>query len=364
MTQETVKRENHALRTVTAVMMFFIALTHYYSQFEYCDLTVLGRHLMDSGRFVIPVFAMISGYFCFSNDGHAEANIGKKMVHILFLIVIYKLFYLILSTIFCIGGAVSIDYVITEFLVLSPSYGFDGYGGTVWIMTTQPIWFIYSLFLIYGLFYLLHHFDIDFKWTWIIAIPLLVVGVLMVDILPLIGITEIGGVGVDAPIGATLYPFLLLPFFVMGYYLHKYKGWIDERLSNRTIWIMIVGGMAFMFLEMYLRPDHSQSSIYIGTFVFAIAVFIGSFRVPEDRGRCPVLEYIGKYLTIWMYVFFAGANFIVRYFLQPYADNELICEVLGPFIALALDIAMAFGFHLLLKQLSERKKAGKTAVAE
>ena len=364
MTQETVRKDNHALRIVTAVMMFFIALTHYYSQFEFCDLTVLGRHLMDSGRFVIPVFAMISGYFCFSKDGHSEANIGKKMMHILFLIVIYKLFYLILSTIFCIAGVVSFDYVITEFLVLSPSFGFDGYGGTVWIMTTQPIWFIYSLFLIYGLFFLLHHFKIDFKWTWIIAIPLLVVGVLMVDILPIVGITEIGGVEVDTDIGGTIYPFLLLPFFVIGYYLHKYKDWTDANFPNWMIWGAIVFGFLQFALEFYLRPGHYQSSVYISMFVFAIAVFIGSFRVPEDRARCPVLEYIGKYLTIWMYVFFAGANFIVRYFLQPYADNVLICEVLGPFIALALDIAMAYGFHQLLKHVAAKKKAAKAAAAE
>ena len=364
MTQDTAKRENHALRIITAFIMFFVAFTHYYSQFEFCDLKVLGLHLMSAGRFVIPIYVMISGYFFYSKDGHAEASVKKKMLHILLLIVVYKLFYLILSSIYCAAGVVSVDYVIEELLILSPSFAFDCYGGTVPIMTTQPIWFIYALLLIYGLFFLFQHFRIDFKWSWVLALPILIIAVLMVDLLPLFGITEIGSLNIDEDIGGIMYPFIILPFFVMGYYLHKYKGWIDERLSNRTIWIMIVGGMAFMFLEMYLRPDHSQSSIYIGTFVFAIAVFIGSFRVPEDRGRCPVLEYIGKYLTIWMYVFFAGANFIVRYFLQPYADNELICEVLGPFIALALDIAMAFGFHLLLKQMSERKKAGKTAAAE
>ena len=362
-TQETVRKDNHALRTVTAVMMFFIAFTHYYSQFEFCDMKVLGLHLMSAGRFVIPVFAMISGYFCYSKDGHAEASIRKKMVHILFLIVIYKLFYLMLSTIFCIAGVVSFDYVITEFLVLSPSFTFDCYGGTVSIMTTQPIWFIYSLFLIYGLFFVLYHFKVDFKWSWLLALPVLIVAVFMVDLLPMFGITEIGGVDVDEDIGGTLYPFIVLPFFVIGYYLHKHKDWTDANLSNGMIWSAIVSGFLLFALEFYLRPDHYQSSIYIGMFIFALAVFIGSFRVPEDRGRCGILEYIGKYLTMWMYVFFAGTNFIIRYLFQPFADSEFVCEVLGPIVALILDIALAFGFHMLLKCMSS-KKAGKTAVAE
>ena len=363
MTQETVRRENHALRTITAVMMFFIVLTHYYSQYEFCDLKVLGLHLMSAGRFVIPVFVLISGYFCFSKDGHAEAGIKSKMVHILILILIYKLFYFILSTIFCIAGVVSFDYVITELIVLSPSFTFDCYGGTVSIMTTQPIWFIYSLFLIYGLFFVLQHFKVDFKWSWLLAIPILVVAVLMVDLLPMFGITEIGGVDIDEDIGGTLYPFVVLPFFVMGYYMHKYKEEIDAKLSNKTIWMLMIFGLALFALEFYLRPDHYNSSMYIGALIFIMAVFIGTFRVPEDRARCGILEYIGKYLTMWMYVFFAGANFIVRYLLQPFADSEFICEVLGPFIALALDIALAFGFHLFLRYLGNRKSAKAEASA-
>ncbi len=362
-TQETVRKENHALRTITAVMMFFIAFTHYYSQYMVGDLYVLGLHLMSVGRFVIPVFAMISGYFCFSKDGHSEANIKRKMIHILFLIVIFKVFYLILSGIFCMAGVVTPDYVLYELLVLSPSFTFDCYGGTISIMTTQPIWFIYSLFLVYGLFFLLYHFKLDFKWSWLLALPILLIGIVMVDLLPMFGVTEIFGIDVDEKIGGTLYPFIVLPFFVIGYYLHKYKDWIDERLSNRTIWALIIIGPLIAAVEFYLRPDHYQSSVYLGLFIFAIAVFIGTFRVPEDRGRCTVLEYIGKYLTVWMYVFFAGTNFIVRYFLQPYSDNVYICEVAGPFIALALDILLAYGFSKLLRHMSSKKAAVKAEAA-
>ena len=359
MTQETVRKDNHALRIITAFIMFFVAFTHYYSQFEFCDLKVLGLHLMSAGRFVIPIYVMISGYFFYSKDGHAEASVKKKMVHILLLIVVYKLFYLILSSIYCAAGVVSVDYVIEEFLILSPSFTFDCYGGTVSIMTTQPIWFIYALLLIYGLFFLFQHFRIDFKWSWLLALPILIIEVMMVDLLPLFGITEIGSLNIDEDIGGIMYPFIILPFFVMGYYIHKYKDEIDARLSNRTIWIIIISGAALMFIEMYFRPDHINSSIYIGSFMFAVAVFIGSFRVPEDRARCSVLEYIGKYLSVWMYVFFAGANFIVRYAMQSYADNEFVCEVLGVFLALALDLIFAFAFHLFLQYMGKRKTQPK-----
>ena len=355
MTQGTVRRENHALRTITAVMMFFIALTHYYSQFKVGDIFVLGKHLMSVGRFVIPVFVLLSGYFCYSKDGHSEANIGKKMMHIIFLIVIFKLVYLIFSSILCLAGIVDLNYVLTEFLTVSPPFEFDCYGGTMSIMTTQPIWFIYGLFLIYGLFFLLYRFKVDFKWTWLIAIPVLI-AMLLVDLLPMFGIEYIGDLNIDEGIGGILYPFIIFPFFTMGYYLHKDKEKIDAKLSDKMIWIAIFGGFALMIAEMAIRPDHYNSCLYLGSFIFIMAVFIGSFRVPEDRARCSVMEYIGKYLTMWMYVFFGCANFIVRYSVQPFADNELIPEVIGPFAALLLDIAMAFAFHQFLRYMAIRKK--------
>ena len=359
MSQESVRKENHALRTITAVMMMFIALAHYYSQYTIGDFKILGWHLMSMGRFVIPVFVLLSGYFCFSKDGHAEASIKKKTIHILILIAIFKGFYLIFSTILCIGGIVTPDYVLNEFLIVSPKFTFDCYGGTVDIMTTQPIWFVYSLFLIYGLFFLLYKYKVDFKWSWLIALPVFFIAIVMVDLLPLFGVTEIGGLSVDGDIGGNLYPFITLPFFVFGYYMHKYKEQIDEKLSNTMIWILIVAGLAIMAVEVYLRPGHYNSSIYLGALIFILAVFIGSFRVPEDRGRCSVLEYIGKYLTMWMYVFFAAANFIIRYLFQPFADDLIMCEVVGPFVALLLDIAMAMAFHLFMTYRKSKRQAAK-----
>ena len=358
MTQGTVRRENHALRTITAVMMFFIAFTHYYSQFKVGDIYVLGRHLMSAGRFVIPVFILLSGYFCYSKDGHSEANLKKKMVHIIFLIVIFKLVYLLFSTILCIAGIVDPSYVLTEFLTVSPPFEFiDSFGenGVVSIMTTQPIWFIYGLFLIYGLFFLLYRYKVDFKWTWFIAIPVLIV-MLLVDLLPMFGVEYIGDLNIDEGIGGILYPFTVFPFFTIGYYLHKDKEMVDAKLSDGMIWLMIFGGFALLMAEMAFRPDHYNSCLYLGSFIFIMAVFIGSFRVPEDRARCCVLEYIGKYLTMWMYVFFGCANFIVRYSLQDFADNMIILEVIGPFAALLLDIMMAFAFSKFLRYMSHRKK--------
>ena len=357
MAREETRKENHALRSITAVMMLFIALAHYHSQLEICGVLV-NDVVYNVGRFVIPVFVLISGYFCYSKDGHSEGRLKQKALHILILIVIYKVFYLVFTGVYCAAGIVSLDYLITEFLIVSPEFLVDCFGGTVALRSTQPIWFIYALFLIYGFWFLLYRYKIDFKWSWLIAIPILIVSLLFGEFLPMFHIYWIGDVEVSHVAG-NLYPFIILPFFVIGYYMHKHREWIDARFSNGMIWALIFGGTALMIGEAYLVPE--SKIIYVGSLIVALSVFLGTFRVPEDRGRIPVLEYMGKYMSMWMYVFFAAADFAIRYAFQCFANDYVICEMVGPLVALALDIAMAFAMHKILTALGGRKKQSAAA---
>ena len=45
---------------------------------------------------------------------------------------------------------------------------------------------------------------------------------------------------------------------------------------------------------------------------------------------------------------------IVRWAMEPCADDYWLCEVAGPFLAVILDILMALAFHLLLKFVGRR----------
>ena len=354
MTEVQTRQENNALRTVTAILMLFIVGVHYYSRLRVGDILV-NDIIYNAGRFAIPVLVLTSGNFCYTKDGHSEANIKRKAFHILYLIVIYKLFYLIFTGIFCIAGFVSVQYLIMEFLVVSPGFDFAcGGGGTVMLEATQPIWFIYALFLIYVLWFILYKLKIDFKWSWLLAIPILVICILFDEILPNIGIEEIGGIWIRR-IGGVMYPFILIPFFVIGYFLHKHKEIIDAKMTNWMIWVALLGSAAIMVLESLYLPG--SAIIYVGSIIVAIALFMGTFRVPPEKYRIRPLEYMGRYLTVWMYVFFGAAAFMVRCVTQYYWEDFFFCEVVGVFLTIALDIVMAFGFSSFLQYLSAKKNA-------
>ena len=77
--------------------------------------------------------------------------------------------------------------------------------------------------------------------------------------------------------------------------------------------------------------------------------------MPEDRGRIPVLEYMGKYMTVWIYVYFGATTFLIRYFMQPHCHEYFFCEVVGPVVALLLTVEMAYFTALIL--MRKNKKA-------
>ena len=350
MADTAVRKENHALRTVTAILMFFIAGAHYYSRATIGDVRI-NDFIFDAGRFAIPILVLTSGYFSYSSDGHVESRMGLKLRHILYLIVIYKLFYVLFSTILLLAGKVDAQYILTEFLVYSPDVEFACYGGTTGLETTQPIWFIYALFAIYVLWWLLYKLKVNYLWTLVLAIPIVIASLVLGEFMPMFGIREIDGTSVF-DIADILYPFILLPFFIMGYYMHKHSDWLDEHVSNGMIWALIVFGTVLTFTEAYLVGD--SSALYVSSIILAFSLFLGTFRVPEDRYRIGPLIYIGRYLTIWMYVFFGAACLMMRWIMEPYADDYWLCEVAGPFLAVLLDLAMAMAFHLLLKFAGRR----------
>ena len=353
MAETTVKKDNHALRSVTAVMMLFIAIVHYDS----C-MTILGFEVhnivKNIGRFVIPVFVLISGYYCYSKDGHAEARIKDKAMHILYLIIFYKIFYLIFSGAFCIAGVITPGDLLYEFLIVTPAVWVETYNGLHDMSYTQSIWFLYALLLMYIFWWILYHFKIDFKWSWLIAGPVLFACLLFGEYLPMMGIREMWGVNIIDSIASTMYPFVAIPFFVIGYYLHKCKEPFDARFSNRAIWLILFFGTAIMCLEACIVWN--SKIIYTGSVVVAIFVFMATFRVPEDRGRIPVLEYMGRYMTAWMYVYFGATTFLVRYLMQPLHEDYFICEIVGPVLGLLLDVILAYITAQVMFILNDRKK--------
>lgn len=346
---EYVKKENHTLRSVTAIMLFLIAYFHFfitYGNYGYDYSQELGdfvEELVGFGRFTIPIFFMISGYFLYSEDGHSEARLGKKALHILYLIILLKVSYLILVGVACMQGEVTTEYLINSFLICEMN-------------STVHVWFLYALFLMYAFFWLLYRYHIDFrKVYWIGWIPL-VVTLFFGNIVPLFTSIE-DATHIRETVSDNMYPFLGYTFFVFGYYLHQNKEKIDAQFSTLVLVIFMVVGTFMALTEAHYIP---QRTLYFGTLLQIIGLFLITFRFGEDELRCRPLEYIGKNLMPFFYVYMMAPIFIAgTYFYGNISDFDfyIIAPIVCVFATLVISFIAYKVLEFALKSRAKKKAA-------
>jgi surface polysaccharide O-acyltransferase-like enzyme len=344
-TSKQIRKENHFLRTMCAVILIFITYTHYYVPYEYNSI------IFGMGRFAIPIFFLISGYYCFSKDGHSENRLAAKTIHIGILIVILKMTYLLLDCIYYSCGVIDLNYLITAFVLFEP--------------TTSHAWFIYALFLTYVFFWLLHKKGVDFSKTYFLAPLIIIVDLLFSEFLPLFGFTDISGY-CTVEISEKIYPFIAMPFFIIGYWYHRNKHEVDAKLSNLALELLIVAFIVISFAEVMINLDiigSPRSNLFVGSVAVAVFSFIATFRLPENRGRSRVLEYMGRNMMPWLFTMYPACVFFVKTIvLDQWAGTEWIYYGIGPFLAIALNIAVSFLIYKGMVALSHSMKGRKSSV--
>ena len=108
------------------------------------------------------------------------------------------------------AGIIDLDYLITSFVF------YEG--------NTQHVWFVYALFLLYAWWWLMRRYHVNVKKvSWTMSAIVLMAIILFGVVLRGFGIEYVGGM-TSLLISDLIYPFIGIPFFTIGYYLHMYKG--------------------------------------------------------------------------------------------------------------------------------------------
>ena len=354
------KYDNHFLRIFVAVVVMLVTFVHYNP-----DFTVMGYSVTDIiygiGRFAMPVFFMISGYFLFSKDGHSESSIKIKVIRLLVLIVVMKIAYFILDLFRFGAGQIDVGKLLTD-IIADPNYGVHE-------------WFVYALLIMYVAWWGFRRFKIDTKYLLWLGAVLLAADIIVGEILPILGVTSFGNFMTPMELGEIMYPFIAVFSFSVGYYLHKYRERTDE-YSNRFLLTLMFFGIVLMTAEtLYVicigvyegtSAGHPGPNMYVGSVITMLTVFILSFRIREDCFRIPVLEYMGKYMLPWMYAFvFVGTciikEFVIREFHLFDQSDFIMYNVVGLILAILIDVVLAFIVYQLLKKLFEHLAKKKVA---
>jgi len=324
----------------------FICWTHYYTDLRYGDIKI-NDMVFGMGRFAIPIFFLISGYFTYSEDGHSERSLWKKLLHIVYLAIFLKLFYLLLDCIYLGFGMIDTDYLIRAFLVFED--------------TTAHAWFVYSLILCYAVALVMYKKHMDFRYYMYLGLIVVVIDLIFTEFLPMLGIVDITGDWTTIRVGENLYPFIGLFFFPLGYFIHKHMPAINERLGTRFLWTVMLGSVVLAFFEALAVPGE-RCNLYISSITLALAMFILSFRLRDDQLRCRPIEYLGREAMPYMYVFFPAAIFFTKNVILRDCGDYMLYNLGGPFISIAVQIIMALIMCLILSAVKKGKDR-KTAAA-
>ncbi len=265
-TKKQIKRKkNYSLDCMRGVACLFVVLIH-------CPLPgVPGEILRSIGRFAVPFFVLISGYYWYKEDDEQRfLSTEKALGNIVKLTA--------LGTIFCVLANTAGCLVVGK----APFYWFTSVfsGQMVW----EFLFFNRAAFLSSVMYYLFGMIYTYVLILWLDGYGLMKWGVLAAPVLLVMNI--LFGTFFGAPWYCSgNWLFTCVPFFLVGYFL-RIKG--SKLVAKKTgIWVgCLVAGVAVTLLEMRLFGDLFCG---VGTVLLAVAIFVLCQKRPGWGQKYPNL---------------------------------------------------------------------------
>ena len=243
-------------------------------------------------RFAVPVFFMVSGYFCYRSDGMEFPRTGKKIRHVLVLILVAfpvcTLWELMQNH---IDGDSQTKWIkelvsgenIREFFLYNNSS-----------QVKWHLWFLPALLYCYLLFALVAKFRL-YRLAYMLIPVLLFIHFGMEEFSPYLG--EHFRV-----MQFRIYLFTGFPFFMAGHLIHRYQQKLNLWFSGKKelfLYALVVVGALCSLLEyrIFGKQELLLGSVCMATGIFLIALTRPDIKAPES------LSAVGKKYAFFIYLF-------------------------------------------------------------
>ena len=216
------KKENDLVNIIKFIACFFIVLLHVIDKYD------PDNYLLELGRFGVPFFLMISGYYAYKSNkkdnlDNAKKQLFKVLKITLIILICYSLFNCINSyfinnhdPLYWITHHLNSKKALFKLLVFNRAY-----------YICNIFWYFLALIYVYIIYYLLVKFNL-LKYSYILIIPLIILSNIFGEFLHLewyySGNFLITG----------------LPFFLLGNYLHAKKLNVNNLLLIITVLLSII----------------------------------------------------------------------------------------------------------------------------
>ena len=252
-----------------------------------------------------------------------------------------KVLYLLVDIVYYTAGVIDLEYLVTAFLVCEES--------------TMHLWFVYALFLLYLWWHIMRYFNLDVKRISLtLSVIVLALSLTFGVLLRFAGINTVAGTS-TLYIDEIIYPFIGIPFFTFGYYLHMYKEEFDSRVSTPLLVTVTLIGMITPIVASFYIP---KSTLYFGSVLASIGLFMLTFRVPENRLRCRFTEFLGKNLKPLLYAYFPTVVFFLKHVVMTGMERGAAYHILGTVASMAMNLILSYATYAILRNfVKSRKKA-------
>lgn len=319
-------KRNELLNIVEAIAALLVVCIHF-------PFGGRGRAVIALATVSVPFFFSISGYFLYKGNTQTEfSNIPRKIKRLIGLMLaselVYFLFYTALNMRHTGISLEAVKRTIEEEVI---NYYFKNLAERL-VVFAPPLnviaWFIGSLIIVYAVIMLI----LRRKWFLKVLYGLAVSLPLTMLLRRIFLIADLKALLPDERI----LPLLPLPFFALGYLIHKHKAWVC-RYSNCGLLLVLVAGAALTLLENCLW----QHTLYFGTAVIVPTLLILCIKNDgyKPRSLCGcIMSHIGANTATYIYIFHILIETIVRvlvYRVFPNIEQSAIWQIIYPVLIFA-----------------------------
>lgn len=322
------------------VVFFHVKLPHY----------VMDGVIQAMFRFAIPLFFMVSGYFCDTkNRAMLEKKMPQKCKHILRISSIGCLYYFAFQMMIAVFGDShgSMTDVIDR---LHQCFNLKAL--LEWIIFNQDpfiniMWFTFALLYCYLILWLINHFDWYCKVFWLIPV-LIGVHLIMGNILTLFGMAA-------SKLYYRNFLFFGLPFLLLGVWIRRNQAWILSRFNTGLCTAGMVTGTFLSVAEWFI---FGRQEMFFGSILFVSGAFAYALHKPEAK-KNSFITIIGDKYSLFIYI--VHCSFIsvfdrFAYKLLPEGGMLTLYTYIKPVLIFAIAVVGAYIFTDLINVWRSRRE--------
>lgn len=274
-------------------------------------LTLLGV----LGRWIVPFFFLVSGYYFHKSYARQSLYAFHKMGKGLLAITLFvNLFYLIFV-------------VLTEGSLVTLANHF-----TLLIGTYFHLWFLTSMMLGYLVLWSILRYKLERFLPYIAAITLLI-------ILSLVPYHFLVGTNPHPIYARSL---LSIPFLCIGFLIAKHA--INASVSKRASWLLIITGIAIQVVESGLLARNGQDPLKVnflgGTLLLSVGMFLLSLQLSMPQQSW--LSYYGRRYSFSLYIYHPVINYFLYATYKATTFGDIVYW-LSPLLTLTFMLLLLIG---------------------